>query len=256
MVNMITPKLREEIGLKFKKVKKNPNYFQKRKELCFDEARSLGDIYSFWIENPELRKALLMERRIPKTLKKQARKGIQNIHNAWYFLSQKGNEEIPFIEQLDEDILIRVNKLIEPQESGAGDFRKKDATLDILGYAPSSWEGIPEKVKKVLSLARQKYLKDPLEAAIYLHLGLSSIQPFREGNKRTARLIQDRVLYDEGYPPAIIEAGEGTFYHNLFVESFKAYKDNDLGKQVQFYDYCASKVNNCLDKVLDDLDIR
>jgi hypothetical protein len=242
MERMISSSLRKDISLKFEKVQENSLSLQKRENLYCQEARALGDIYSFWIENPKLRRALLIEKKIPKTLKKMARKGIQDIHNAWYFLSQKDSGEFPFIDILDKNILKKVNKLVEPNFWGSGDFRKKDVTLNIPGYTPVSWEKISEEVDSVFSLAKQKYLEDPLECAIYLHLALASTQPFMEGNKRTA--------------PAIIPAGEGTFYHNLFIETFKAYKDKNSLNQVPFYDYCASKVNNSLDCILGDLDIK
>ena len=74
-----------------------------------------------------------------------------------------------------------------------------------------------------------------------------------DGNKRSARLVQDRILFDVGMPPAMITAGEGKFYHDLLVRTLPSYYDGNREGQRQFYDYCASKVNNGLDDILGDL---
>ena len=87
------------------------------------------------------------------------------------------------------------------------------------------------------------------------HIGIVGIQPFMDGNKRTARLIQNRILHSVDLPPAVIPAGEGKFYFDLLRRVLPFYQDGDMIGQKQFYDYCASKVNNSLDEILGDLEV-
>ena len=257
----INPGLREEINLKLQKIARHPRYYDKRKELVVQEIRSLGDIYSFWIENPELRKALLLENKKPETIRKMAREGIQAVHNGWYYLSQQGQFG-NFTDYLSTDLLQRLNGLVARKDRRSGYFREPpnllshtsgDVTLNLEGYTPPSWEKVPAQVKELLEKIRESYKTDPLEAAILAHLGIGAIQPFFDGNKRCSRLIQNRILYDAQMPPATIQAGESKFYFGLLKKAFPAFRDGGVEGQRQFYDYCASKVNNGLDEILGDL---
>lgn len=249
----ISPSLFDEIALKLKKISENPQCYDARMRLVKEDLRSMGDVYSFWIENPELRKAYLTEKRQEATLKKQARKGIEAMHNAWYFLNQKGQFG-KFIEILDEDILKGVNGLVNGEDKESGRFRWRDVTLNFKGFTPVGWEKVPNEVKKTLEYVKRIGERNPLEAAIYCHLALALTQPFDEGNKRTSRLVQDMILHDAGLPPAIIPAGEAKFYLDLLERSAWPFRNENREGQRQFFDYNASKVNNALDTILNDLD--
>jgi hypothetical protein len=250
MVRYIDESLYEEILVKKKKIEGSPEYYDKRKTLVIQDLRSIGDVYSFWIENPELRKSLLTENKQPKTLRKLAMHGIQNVHNSWYFLSERGKYG-GFIKELNAEVLKKTNGLVQGERFN--DFRSKDVSLNIKEYTPPSYEKVSKKINEAISKVKEIYQVNPIEAAVTAHLEIAAIQPFMEGNKRTARLIQDRILYDEGLPPAIISAGEGKFYRNLLCKVLPAYDEGDVEGQKEFYNYCASKVNNGLDDILGDL---
>lgn len=169
-----------------------------------------------------------------------------------FFLSKTGALG-DFVNKMDENVLKRLNGLIEPKIEGTGSFRETDVTLNTPGYTPPSWEKVPERVKNLILKVREMYKKDPLEAAILAHLEIAAVQPFVEGNKRCARLIQDRILFDAEIPPAIIQAGEGKYYLGLLQRTLPAYRTDKIDGQREFYDYCASKVNNGLDEILADI---
>ena len=256
-MGIITPKIREEIEFKLKKIAGNPEYYDKRGEFITQEIRSLGDIYSFWIENPKLRKQLLIENKQPKTLLKEARRGISNINNAWYYLSNIGKHG-NFVNSLDENILKKTNELVSPIRFNgkkiSTDFRTGNVTLGFEDYLPPSSEYVPEEISSLISKVKKGYNDNPLESAITAHLGITGIQPFDEGNKRTARLIQNRILLDTNMPPVVIPAGESIFYFSLIKKALSE-TDQDPNKSKPFYDYCASKVNNGLDEILGDLSL-
>ncbi len=249
--------LRDEIFLKQEKLVRTPEYYDKRKELVIQDIRSIGDVYSFWVENPELRKELLLENKQSKTLRKMAQKGIQNVHNAWYFLSNKGRYG-NFINCLNIGILEKTNGLVMGEKKN--EIRKRrdidkneSVTLNYVGYTPPNPQKVEKKLKNSISNIKQLYSIDPLESAIRAHIDMAAIQPFMEGNKRTSRLIQDRILYDANLPPAIISAGEGYFYRKLLGDALVEYDNPGKGNLKKFYNYCASKVNNGLDEILGDL---
>ena len=253
MKNIINPALKEEINLKIKEIKENPQFYDIRRDLVIGNLRSMGDIHSFWIENPDLRKAFLIHQKQEKTLVKEAKMGIQNVHNAWYYLSQIGSYG-EFINQLNQNTIANVNRLILPKQNPSAEFRNHLVTMNILDYTPPAPQKIPDKLKKAISGIKSIYNDiDPLTSAITAHLEIAAIQPFSDGNKRTARLVQDRILYDHNLPPAIISAGEAKFYLDLIKKVLPAYDEGNLEGQKQFYDYCSSKVNNGLDDILNDL---
>jgi len=249
---MISKNILEEIRMKFDKLAEDPRYYDQRRNLVIQNLRTIGDLYSFWMENPELRKELLLEKSNEKRIRKMAKKGIQDINNGWYYLMNIGNLG-KFTDYLDGNILKRLNGLVYSDAEKPRDFRKKDVTLNVIGYSPPSWEKVPYKIDEAIKIIKNLYIENPLEAAISAHLNIASIQPFIDGNKRCARLVQDRILFDIGMPPAIITAGEGKFYHDLLVRTIPAYHDENKEGQRQFYDYCASKINNGLDEILGDL---
>ncbi len=253
MVKIIDSTIRKGIQMKLEKIAGDPKYYDNRKELVINGLRSMADVYSFWIENPGLRKALLIENRQPKTLRKEARAGIQAVRNGWYYLNEIVKQHGELTKTLNPLILKRLNGLVQSKKKGKGDFRTYDVTLNIGGYTPISPRRIPEKVKNMISRVKGLYVEDPVESAVFAHLSIAALQPFDDGNKRTARLIQDRILFDAELPPAIIPAGEGQYYFNLLSRTVIPYRDNDLDGQKDFYNYCASKVNNGLDEVLGDL---
>lgn len=261
MKDRINPLIKEDIEKKLAKIEEDSDYYKKRREAILQEIRSLGDIYSFWIENPSLRRSLLVNkekigRKQPKTIQKYARKGIHNIKNAWYYLYNLGTRK-DIIEELDTDILKKVNRLVEPKVTGTGKLRKVRATLGMAkeGYTPPNPIRVPEKIDELLYNIKSNYREYPLESAIGLHLGIVAIQPFIEGNKRTGRLIQNALLHNADIPPVIIPAGEGEYYFGILKKVLPHYWEGDIEYQKQFYDYCASKVNNGLDEILGDLEV-
>lgn len=252
---IILPELTQEIELKRQEIERNPSAYNKRAALVKDSLRAMGDIYSFWIENPELREQFLIARKKPETLKKMAYKGTQAIHNGWYYLNNKGKFG-EFVQELDPSILKSTNALINGFDRTLGEFRKNDVTLNIKNYEPPKYEDVSRKVNDSLNNIKRLNDESPLLAAIYAHLSLALIQPFDSANKRTARLIQDRILLDAQLPPAIIPAGESRFYLELLCNTAQSYANGNMLGQKQFYDYIASKVNNGLDEILGDLDTK
>jgi Fic family protein len=253
MKNIINQRLKEEIFLKKERTERHPECYDKRKSLVGEEIRSLGDVHSFWIENPKLRKDLLLEKLQHKTLIKMGRKGIQNIHNGWYYLSKIGYPN-NFIKELNSGIIKKLNELILPEGDNPGEYRKKIVTLGYKDYTPPAPQKVPEKIKKTISRIKEIYNNiDPITSAITAHLEIAGIQPFLDGNKRVARLIQDRILYDFELPPAMIPAGEANFYYELLGEALSAYDEGNKDGQKRFYNYCTSKINNGLDEILGDL---
>jgi len=251
---MIDRTLRASIEEKKQIIARHPRGYVERKRIIDEGLRSIGDVHSFWIENPELQ-GILLRTRSPRSVK-EARKGIAAIKNGWHYLMTQFGPNIR--ESIDHPKVKKLNKIIsDPWRSKkckGVDYRNRSVVLGFEDYIPPKHENVPELMQELFDELRDPG-RDDLESAIYVHLRIAGIQPFEDGNKRTARLIQDALLVRAGYSSAVIYAGEGTFYFNLLGEALAA---NDKGKVVGqrgFYDFIASKVNEAFDEIIGHLDV-
>jgi len=241
--------LSREIETKRMKIQNNPDYYLRRSNRVKRNLRAICDVYSFWLENPALRgKILTLNGGVtPRQLRTKARKSIKQIHNAWNYLTNVswGSD---FVADLTPEVILHVGKLVDPQNLG---YRRDRVYLN-LAYTPPNPLKVPDLVEQFCrDLKASDY--DSVESAAVAHLHLAGIQPFNDGNKRTARLIQDRILSDVGLPPAIIPAGEREVYIDLLEQGLIGMRDKNLRLQRPFFDYIGGKVNVALDEILNDL---
>jgi len=138
---------------------------------------------------------------------------------------------------------------------------------------------IPNEMKKLtIDINKGFELLDlgklhPVELAAYSHLNHVRIHPFTDCNGRTSRMLQNSILYKNGFPPAIIYEGERRMYHQLLDDAIVGYNDREsykegdywgilnendvdkirieITKEKAFFDFIANKVNVSLDKLLD-----
>ena len=115
-------------------------------------------------------------------------------------------------------------------------------------YEPlASPMAIEEELDRIIE--EQTRLSNQLERAVYLHCNIAKLQPFIDGNKRTARLAESIVLMNEDIIPIFstnnidindyrtgvlyfYETGEYTRYADYFLQNklkyLQKYTDKDL----------------------------
>ena len=90
-----------------------------------------------------------------------------------------------------------IKKLHEMLVEGLGvkmDFRNHPVGITGTLYRPPAKEKhIEELMSRMLDAVRAK--EDPFEAALILLVGISYLQPFEDGNKRTARMMANAFLH-------------------------------------------------------------
>ncbi|MDF7683788.1 Fic family protein [Lactobacillus sp. ESL0679] len=127
---------------------------------------------------------------------------IINLSQAYTYMKDLATKKQPI--RLD-DIrnLNRISTLetIEPK-SEAGNYR----TIDVYPYGTdkrpyASPFDIPDEMEKLQNWSDQARTKlHPVQYATDLHQKFVTIHPFRDGNGRTARLLMNLVLTENGYP--------------------------------------------------------
>jgi len=83
----------------------------------------------------------------------------------------------------------------------AGKYRRGQVFITGTEYLPPAAEDVPGcMVSFVKELAeRQGRMLHPIELAAYAHRRLVDIHPFQDGNGRTARLLMNLILINQGY---------------------------------------------------------
>ena len=88
----------------------------------------------------------------------------------------------------------------------------------------------------------------PILLASLAHYKFVTIHPFIDGNGRTARLLMNLILIQNGYPPAVIKVSNRVEYIQAIE---KAQNENVLD---DFYEVIANATNESLDTYLNILE--
>lgn len=243
---IIDKKLIAEIESKRNLVRERPEYYLARANAVKTAlAHSLRE-HSWWIENPDLRMKLLAPEEVSRgELIKMARAGISNLGKAWKYISQHK-------ECFNPDFLVQVATLVDPINNSQ--FRQSRASLG-LSFVPPNYVKVPELADKAFNEFSESQ-DNVIERAANLHLRLAGIQPVSHGNKRCARLYQDKVLHLDDLPAAAIPYGERAIYIDLLERGLiSLFNGGDIRGRKEFYDYVGGKVNSALDHILNDLGV-
>lgn len=117
-----------------------------------------------------------------------------------------------FIRQIHH-ILLR-----ELDDKTAGSFRNEEVIISGAAVRPPSFLEVPSLIQHVLSSsALDDRSVSSIQKATWLHWAFARIHPFRDGNGRMARLLQDYILLKEGFVPAPLQSEdrEGGYYAAL-----------------------------------------
>jgi len=130
--------------------------------------------------------------------------------------------------QIDESKIKNLHKLIyyRIDNNNAGTYRKNKAIITGSKYSLPK----PEKLNllmKNFSVNIPKILKEkhPVEAAAIIHKEFVFINPFIDGNGRTARLLMNLVLLQKGYNIAIIPLVTRREYIEYLEKAHESDKD-------------------------------
>ncbi|MBT4376832.1 Fic family protein [archaeon] len=107
----------------------------------------------------------------------------------------------------------------------------------------------PKEVEKELKELIKWYKKNkgkihPLVLAYDFHLRYETIHPFRDANGRTGRLILNKMLMQNGYPPIIVYKENKNAYFNAIEKA----RD---GRKKQYYQFMLEQTNKSYDFILE-----
>ena len=236
-----------EIDGKLDKVVQDPDYYLKRDHRIRHSFDTALKTFVWWVQHPDLNAGFPVVGNGNKGIViKRAREGIENLSESWRYISQQKDF-------LNEDVFLELGNVVDPNLNSNG-YRQNTVSLGMDDYTPPNPVKVPELVEETFREARESN-SITVEKAAMLHLRLAGIQPFPSGNKRVARLYQDRALFESGLPPACISNGERRTYLSLLQRGLVDLRDCSSDGVKEFINYIGGKVNSFLDEILYDLKI-
>jgi Fic family protein len=106
-----------------------------------------------------------------------------------------------------EEQILKLHQLFYAllDEENAGVYRKVSIFITGTDYVPPAPNEVPSAMKAyVAGMNALRGSVHPIEYAARLHQGLAAIHPFVDGNGRTARLLMNLALVQDGFGIAII----------------------------------------------------
>lgn len=155
-------------------------------------------------------------------------------------------EEYLFRHGLNLTTLAVLGNLVEPDIHKYKNFRV--AAVINSEFAPPEAERVPHEVENLLYRIYNLHTLHPIARAIDAHIDIVRIQIAEDGNKRIARLVQNYLLQERSYPPAIIPGDEWNEYWGLLKGTLRdRYKQqSDIicpsTTELAFHEYIAKKI--------------
>jgi len=216
-------KFLEKLKISFDKVKKNKRLLDQQEfEFVYVSAKTEGNTYT------RGEAITLLERGLTAGGKSfYDAKMLENLKIAFeeFVINSKAitKELIKDIHYVLNDGLLEKNKL--------GVFREEAVSIKGTEYLPPvGINYINGEVDFLLS--QYNKIKDPFEKAIYIHCNFAYIQPFYDGNKRTARMLQAITLANENIMPLI---SKEKFIAHYLDAVLKYYESGNYRNYVDFF---------------------
>lgn len=229
------------------------NHLMPLSELYSSEVQNLAVEWSYYSGKIEgntytyVETETLLKDGVTSPKKYEDAKMLKNLYNA--FISELefvkgGNKEI-----IDEKLLFRLhsfltNDLVENRERGF--LRTRPVRITGTDYIPPrTLFEIEEKLTQIM--ADQNNIENVLERAVFLHCNLARLQPFIDGNKRTARLMESVCLMNENIVPILSTKLEDIneyrqalihFYEN---EDYTLYADYILNRKLEYLQFYSNE---------------
>lgn len=160
------------------------------------------------------------------------------------------SEAISFVEEqilnkqdLNESILKNIHYLVlkNIDDKNAGTYRSINVGISGSHHTPTHFLQVPDVMKELFNWYEDnKNRLHPVELAALFHFKFVFIHPFADGNGRTARLLLNLILMQNGYPPIIIKADpQDRLEYYTALE--KASVDNNTEPFIQLISKCTEQ---------------
>ena len=124
---------------------------------------------------------------------------------------------------LTEDFVKDLHQIILEDIMNGGLYRQVNIQMMGSSHQPPDHVKVYDRMKKFF-INLEEFEGDAIERACYVHLSISKIHPFVDGNGRLARLLMNFVLIQNDYLPISISRDYIKAYFTA-LDTFKEEKD-------------------------------
>lgn len=152
--------------------------------------------------------------------------------------------------KIDEDFVLRIHKIILTgiDDVNAGFYRAVRVRISGSSTVLPNPLKVPELMKNFGDWLLQND-RDALTKAIEAHFKLVTIHPFVDGNGRTARLLLNAILMENGYGPIIIRSID----RKRYLTALETYQTKE--NKEPYYRFMLQALNRSLKMMIDLLDV-
>lgn len=148
-----------------------------------------------------------------------SRKDVAEVRNLAEAIAQteqaigRGEQITPLLLRQLQGILLK-----DIERVGVGAYRNENVAISGATYQPPDFHDVPPLIEAIAARIQSPLEGvDPVQLAAWAHWAVARVHPFRDGNGRLARLVQDYILMTHRYVPAPLrsEDREGLYYEAL-----------------------------------------
>lgn len=152
--------------------------------------------------------------------------------------------------KIDEDFVLHIHKIIllGVDDVNAGFYRAVRVRISGSSTVLPNPLKVPELMKNFGDWLIQND-RDALTKAIEAHFKLVTIHPFVDGNGRTARLLLNAILMENGYGPIIIRSID----RKRYLTALETYQTKE--NKEPYYRFMLQALNRSLKMMIDLLDV-
>ncbi len=222
----------KELMIKFEEIKSNRKLLESQEfEFVYISAKTEGNTYT------RGEAISLLERGLTAGGKPfYDAKMLENLKSAF-------DKFVLFPEEITKKVIKDIHFVLNDgilQKQSLGVFRGEAVSIKGSSYLPPTGrEYISSEIDYILE--NYKKYDNPFERAVYMHCNIAYLQPFKDGNKRTARVLQAVSLARDGIMPLVskdkfialyldsllsyYESGSYSMYCGYFLEAYKEQSD-------------------------------
>lgn len=117
-------------------------------------------------------------------------------------------------QKLTEKNILNIHKIIltKIDDTNAGRYRNVAVRIAGVPVILPNPRRVPQLMTEFIRWLHSKNQDHPVKIGADAHLRLVTIHPFVDGNGRTARLLLNLLLMQQGYPPALVRKEERRVY--------------------------------------------
>lgn len=167
-----------------------------------------------------------------------------------HFEAKNHKDAILFVEDLVKERKFKISQLLirqihqlvmkEVDDEWAGKYREVEVKITGTNFVPPDPVAVPVKMRQFEQwLQDKKNNQDLIDYSALAHYKLVNIHPFIDGNGRTARLIMNLILMNQGFPPTVILKNDRQKYYQTLDLAHK-------GKIEPFVDFIGRNVERSL----------